>query len=94
MSVTFTMRIPRKLAEKMRKYKEINWSEVIRRSIKEYLEKLEETRTIVDAHELLEELIVQGIDSKDLEPKGYEEEMKYYRAIGEKEWKRLSTTQA
>jgi len=94
MSVTFTIRIPRKLAERMRKYREINWSEVIRKSIEEYLEKLEESRTIVDARELLEELVVQGIDPKDLEPKSYEEEMKYYHAIGEKEWKRLSMTQA
>ena len=91
-SVTFTIRIPRRLAEKMKKHREINWSEVIRRSIEEYLEKLEETRTIIDARELLEELMAQGIDPKDLEPKSYEEEMKYYRVIGEREWKRLSTT--
>ena len=89
MSVTFTIRIPHKLAEKMKKFREINWSEVVRRSIEEYLEKLEEARTIVDAHELLEELVVQGIDPKDLEPKSYEEEMKYYRALGERKWKRL-----
>ncbi|MCE4599060.1 MAG: hypothetical protein F7C81_02555 [Desulfurococcales archaeon] len=92
MSVTFTIRIPRKLAEKMRKYREINWSEVIRRSIEEYLEKLEEMRTIVDARELLEELLAQGVDPKDLEPRSYEKEMEYYRVIGEREWKRLSMT--
>ncbi|MCE4599762.1 MAG: hypothetical protein F7C81_06155 [Desulfurococcales archaeon] len=92
MSVTFTIRIPRKLAEKMKKYREINWSEVIRRSIEEYLEKLEELRTIVDARELLEELLAQGVDPKDLEPRSYEEEMEYYRVIGEREWKRLSMT--
>ncbi len=76
MSVTFTVRIPRELAEKMKKYREINWSEIIRRSIEEYLEKLEETKTIVDARELLEKLIAQGIDPKDLEPKSYDEEKK------------------
>ena len=92
MSVTFTIRIPRKLAEKMRKYREINWSEVIRRSIEEYLEKLEEMRTIVDARELLEELLAQGVNRKDLEPRSYEEEIEYYRVIGEREWKRLSMT--
>ncbi len=94
MSVTFTIRIPRKLAEKMKKHREINWSEVIRRSIEEYLKKLEEVRTIVDARELLDELIAQGINPKDLEPKSYEEEIKYFRDIGEGEWKRLSMTQA
>lgn len=94
MSDTFTIRIPRALAEKMKKYREINWNEVVRKSIEEYIRKLEETRTIIDAHELLQELIAQGVDPRDLEPKSYEEEIEYYRAISEKEWKRLSITQA
>lgn len=93
MSAAFTICIPRKLAEKMKKYREINWSEVIRRSIEEYLEKLEEIKTVVDARELLEELLAQGVDPKDLEPRSYEEEVKYYRIIGEREWKRLSMAQ-
>ncbi len=94
MSVTFTVRIPRKLMEKMKKYREINWSEVVRKSIEEYLRKLEETQTIVDAKELLEELLAQGVDPRDLEPRDYEEEIKYYRLIGEREWKRFSMIQA
>ena len=56
MSVAFTIRIPRKPAMKMKKYKEINWSEVLRRSIEEYIRKLEEIRTVVDANEVLDEL--------------------------------------
>ena len=94
MSVTFTVRIPRRLAEKMRRFREINWSEVVRKSIEEYLEKLEEARTVVDARELLEELVAQGVNPEDLKPRSYEEEMKYYRVIGEEEWKRFSTIQA
>ena len=91
-SVTFTIRIPRKLAEKMKRYREINWSEVVRKSIEEYIERLEEARTVVDAHELLEELVEEGIDPKDLEPGNYEKEVEYYHIIGEREWKRLSMT--
>ena len=94
MSVTFTIRIPRKLAERMKKFKEINWSEVVRKSIEEYLRKLEEARTVVDASELVEELLSHGVDPKDLEPRRYEEEVKYYRIMGEREWRRLSTTRA
>ena len=94
MSVTFTIRIPRKLAEKMKKFKEINWSEVVRRGIEEYLKKLEEARTVVDASELVEELLSQGVDPKDLEPRSYEEEVRYYSIMGEREWRRLSTTRA
>ena len=93
-SVTFTIRIPRKLAERMKKFKEINWSEVVRKSIEEYLKKLEEARTVVDASELVEELLSHGVDPKDLEPRSYEEEVKYYRIMGEREWRRLSTTRA
>ena len=76
----------------MKKFKEINWSEVVRRSIEEYLKKLEEARTVVDASELVEELLSQGVDPKDLEPRNYEEEVKYYRIMGERGWRRLSTT--
>ncbi len=94
MSVTFTVRIPRRLAEKMKKYREIDWSEVVRRSIEEYIERLEESRSVVDASEVLEEILAQGIDPKDLEPKSYEEEIEYYHLIGEREWKRLSTIRA
>ena len=93
-SVTFTVRIPRRLAEKMKRYKEINWSEVVRKSIEEYLRKLEETKTVVDADEVLEEVTALGVDPKDLEPRSYDEEVKYYRLMGEREWKRLSTTLA
>jgi Arc/MetJ-type ribon-helix-helix transcriptional regulator len=93
-SVTFTVRIPRKLAEKMRRYSEINWSEVVRRSIEEYLEKLEEARTVVASAELLEELREEGLDPSLLEPLPAEREAQLYRRVGEAEWKRLSTTQA
>ncbi len=93
-SVTFTVRIPRRLAEKMKKYKEINWSEVVRKSIEEYLRRLEETRTVVDADEVLEEVTALGVDPRDLEPRSYDEEVKYYRLMGEREWRRLSTIPA
>ncbi len=94
MSTTFTIRIPKKLAEKMKKYREINWSEVIRKSIEEYIKRLEELKTIVDANELLDELIAEGVSPEDLEPLSYDKEKEYYRKLGEREWKRLSTIQA
>jgi Arc/MetJ-type ribon-helix-helix transcriptional regulator len=94
MSVTFTVRIPRKLAEKMKKYSEINWSEVVRKSIEEYLERLEEARTVVPASELLEELQEEGLDPALLEPLSVEKELELYRKVGEAEWKRLSTIRA
>ena len=78
----------------MKRYSEINWSEVVRKSIEEYLERLEEARTVVHATELLEDLMDEGLDPSllaRLEP-GVEEKM--YREVGEAEWKRLSMTRA
>lgn len=80
-SVDFTVRIPRRLAERMRRYRGVNWSEVVRRCIEEYLMKLEEVGTVVDASELVDVLVSQGVDPKDLEPRNYEEEVKYYRGV-------------
>jgi len=78
----------------MRKYREINWSEVVRRSIEEYIERLEEARTRVPASEVLEELVEQGVDASLLAPLGAGEEERMYREMVKREWKRLSTTQA
>jgi len=38
--VNFTVRVPRKLYERMKRHSEVNWSEVVRRAIEEYLERL------------------------------------------------------
>ncbi len=94
MSVTFTVRIPRRLAEKMKRHSEINWSEVVRKSIEEYLERLEEAKTRVTAAELLEELREMGLDEEQLEPLGPDRERKLYEEMVKKEWKRLSMTRA
>lgn len=94
MSVNLTVRIPKRLAEKMRRYREVNWSEVVRRSIEEYIRRLEEARSVVPASELLQELSEIGVKPDDLEPLDAEAEERMYREMGEAEWKRLSTTQA
>ena len=94
MSVTFTVRIPKRLAEKMKRHSEINWSEVVRKSIEEYLERLEEAKTRVSAAELLEELGKMGLDEEQLEPLGPDRERKLYEEMVKKEWKRLSMTRA
>jgi trehalose-6-phosphatase len=39
--VKFTVRLPRKLYERVKKHREINWSVVVRRSIEEYLGRIE-----------------------------------------------------
>jgi Arc/MetJ-type ribon-helix-helix transcriptional regulator len=51
-----TLSLPEDIYRKMKSYSEIRWSEVIRKAIAEYLEKLEEIETEVSSKELLEEL--------------------------------------
>jgi len=93
MSVDFTVRIPRSLMEKMKRYSEINWSEVVRKSIEEYIRRLEEGRTEVPAEEVVEELLRRGVSEEDLEQHSVDRELEFYRRIRDVEWERLSTTQ-
>ena len=88
MSVTITVRIPRRLAEEMRRHREINWSEVVRRAIEEYLRKLDEARRIESPRELLEKLQELGLSAEDLEPLSIREEKKMYEEMVKEEWRR------
>ncbi len=94
-SVTISVRIPRRLAERMKRHREVNWSEVIRRSIEEYLEKLEEAETVEPPARLLERLHELGLGDEDLEPLPPGREEGLQERMRELEWSRLrSTTRA
>ncbi|BDC19832.1 ribbon-helix-helix domain-containing protein [Acidianus sp. HS-5] len=80
-----TVKVPEELYEKMRKHKEINWSEIIRNAIREELEKVENTST---GSEIIDKLRQLGINENDISiesPQGEEE--------FQKELKRKSTIQ-
>ena len=95
MSANFTVRLPKRLIEKMRKHREVNWSEVVRRSIEEYLKRLEELSDTEDAATLLGRLEKLGVRREDLEPLPADEEKKLYREMVRKEWRRVDySTQA
>ncbi|MFW5936114.1 MAG: hypothetical protein ACOCSC_02365 [Candidatus Hadarchaeota archaeon] len=83
-----TLSIPNDVYRKMKKYKEIKWSEVARKAIMEYLEQLEESdqRT---TKELLDEL---GEDFRsNLEKLSLEDAVEGYEKMRDAEWKRTST---
>ena len=86
-----TLSIPDDVYRKMKKYREIRWSEVARRAIVDYLKKLEgsyETTT----EDLLAEL---GEDfKKKLRELSVEEAVEGYEKMRRAEWERLSTIQA
>lgn len=89
MSVNFTVRIPKELAERMREHSEINWGEVVRRSIEEYLRMLEGVKYREHSEELIKKL---GVSRDDLKPMPIDEEMRMYESVREREWRRLSST--
>uniref|UniRef100_A0A7J3Z692 Ribbon-helix-helix domain-containing protein n=1 Tax=Ignisphaera aggregans TaxID=334771 RepID=A0A7J3Z692_9CREN len=92
MSVNFTVRVPRKLYERMKRHSEVNWSEVVRRAIEEYLEKLEGSDLAVPSEMVIEELLKMGVSPSSLRPLSPEEEEKLYRELRERTWERIRST--
>jgi hypothetical protein len=87
-----TLAIPDDIHKKMKKYREIKWSEVVRRAIVEHIKKLEEGGFELTTKELLEEL---GEDfRKSLSELSLEKAVEGYEKMRDAEWKRISTTQA
>lgn len=81
-----TLSLPEDIYRKMKSYSEIRWSEVIRKAIAEYLEKLEEIETEVNSKELLEEL---GEDFRNsLKELDFDKVVEGYEKMREIEWKR------
>lgn len=91
MPSSFTVRIPRELREKMRRHREVNWSEVVRRAIEGYIKRLEEGERVVPSERLLEELM-RLVSPQDLEPMSPEVEARMYESVREMEWRRLEST--
>jgi Arc/MetJ-type ribon-helix-helix transcriptional regulator len=78
--------------ERMKEHGEVNWSEVIRRAIEEYLRRLEETETSIPSERLVEELLKMGLKPDMLEPLSPEDEERLYRDLRERTWERVRST--
>ena len=87
-NVTFSF--PEDLYNKMKKHKEVNWSAVVRNAVKEYLSKLEREDKSITSENLLKELENKGFNAKEIT---FEEAVKFYNKMKEKEWKRTFTIQ-
>ncbi len=86
-----TLSLPHEVHDKMRMHKEIRWSEVVRKAINDYVEKLEEKGSDITTKKLLEEL---GDDfKKKLSELSFETAEKEYKKMRAAEWKRVSTIQ-
>jgi len=86
-----TLSIPNEVHFKMKMHKEIRWSEVVRRAITEFIEKLEEKGSEMTTKELRE---VLGDDfRKNLSELSFEKAEKEYKKMRDAEWKRVSSIQ-
>ena len=65
----------------MKKHREINWSEVVKRSIEEYLGRIEGSIVEESSESILEELLKRGVPLEDLKPLSPEEEEKTIQRV-------------
>ena len=90
--VNVTVSIPEDLYNKMKKYSEVKWSEVVRKALIEYIGRLEvKERRIVSSDELSEMLKKSQLDVASIP---LDKAIEYYEKARELEWKRSPTTQA
>ena len=89
--VNITVSISEGLYDKMKKYSEVKWSEVVRKALAEYIGRLEVMeRGVVSSDDLARMLRESGLDVSSI---GLEKASDFYAKVRELEWKRLSTTQ-
>jgi len=84
-----TVSVPEDLYRRMKEHPEVKWSEVVRRAIKEYLEKMKTTE-VRDTATLLPIVKETGVA---LEKISVELAVQHFERMRELEWKRISTTQ-
>jgi hypothetical protein len=89
--VNVTVSIPQELYDKMKKYSEVKWSEVVRKALTDYVGRLEIIeRGIVPSEKLAAMLRESKLDVTSM---NLEKAVRYYDEGRKLEWKRSSTTQ-
>jgi len=89
--VNITVSIPEDLHNKMKKYSEVKWSEVVRKALVEYIGRLELVERGVVSSDVLAEMLRES--NLDVNSVSFEKALEYYEKARELEWKRLSTIQ-
>jgi hypothetical protein len=86
-----TISIPAELCEKMKKHSEIKWSEVVRKSMSDYINKME----VVNGGVVPSSILLTMLKNSNLELSTVtlEKAIEQYQESRDLEWKRLSTTQ-
>ena len=89
--VNITVSIPTELCEKMKRHSEVKWSEVVRKALTYYVDRLDIVEGgVVPMKKLAKKLQDSGVNISSID---LEKAIKYYEEGRKLEWKRLSTTQ-
>ena len=89
--VNITISVPQELYDKMKRYSEVRWSEVVRKALAEYVGRLETVEGGVVPSEKLAAMLKES--DLDVSCVDLEKAVEYYEKGRKLEWKRLSTTQ-
>ena len=87
-----TVSIPKELSEKMKRHSEVKWSEVVRKSLSDYVDRLEILEGgVVPVEKLAQKLRERGQDVSDID---LDKAIEWYEEGRKLERKRLSMIQA
>jgi metal-responsive CopG/Arc/MetJ family transcriptional regulator len=89
--VNITISVPEELYDKMKRYSEVKWSEVVRKALADYIERLEIVEGGVVSSEKLAAMLKES--NVDISCVDLEKAVEFYEKGRKLEWKRLSTTQ-
>jgi hypothetical protein len=89
--VNLTISIPEDLCEKMKRHSEVKWSEVVRKALLNYVDRLEIVDGgIVPMKKMAQKMKTLGINVSKID---LDKAIEHYEEGRKLEWKRLSTTQ-
>ena len=87
-----TISIPEALSKRMKKHSEVKWSEVVRKALRDYVDRLEVIESgVISAEALAEKLKERCIDTSTID---LDKAIEYYEKGRKLERKRLSMIQA
>ena len=89
--VNITISVPEELYDRMKRYSEVKWSEVVRKALADYVGRLEIVEGGVAPSEKLAAMLKDA--NLDVSCVDLDKAVEYYEKGRKLEWKRLSTTQ-
>jgi metal-responsive CopG/Arc/MetJ family transcriptional regulator len=86
-----TVAIPKELCDKMKRHSEVKWSEVVRKALSDYVDRIEIAESgVIPMKTLAKRMKARGIDVSKID---LDKAIEWYEEGRKLEWKRLSTIQ-